>query len=71
MDLDSLMRGLGPIQDTMKKAEGERASAQFEGKAGGRELGIIPQMPASQIHKHVLQSRMASDESRQLAPTLL
>ena len=35
MDLDSLMRGLGPIQDTMKKAESERASARFEGKAGG------------------------------------
>ncbi len=35
MDLDSLMRGLGPIQDTMKKAESERATAQFDGKAGG------------------------------------
>jgi nucleoid-associated protein EbfC len=35
MDLDSLMRGLGPIQDTMKKAEAERAQAQFDGKAGG------------------------------------
>ncbi len=35
MDLDSLMRGLGPLQDTMKKAEGERAQAQFDGKAGG------------------------------------
>ena len=31
MDLDSLMRGLGPIQDTMKKAESERATAQFDG----------------------------------------
>lgn len=35
MDLDSLMRGLGPIQDTMKKAESERAAALFDGKAGG------------------------------------
>jgi nucleoid-associated protein EbfC len=35
MDLDSLMRGLGPIQDTMKKAEQERAEASFEGKASG------------------------------------
>jgi DNA-binding YbaB/EbfC family protein len=35
MDLDSLMRGLGPIQDTMKKAEQERADANFEGKASG------------------------------------
>ena len=40
MDLDSLMRGLGPIQDTMKKAESERASAQFEGKAGGGAVSI-------------------------------
>ena len=40
MDLDSLMRGLGPIQDTMKKAESERATASFEGKAGGGAVRI-------------------------------
>ncbi len=40
MDLDSLMRGLGPIQDTMKKAENERASTAFEGKAGGGAVTI-------------------------------
>jgi nucleoid-associated protein EbfC len=40
MDLDSLMRGLGPIQDTMKKAEQERAQARFEGKASGGAVVI-------------------------------
>jgi hypothetical protein len=40
MDLDSLMRGLGPIQDTMKKAEAERAAAQFDGKAGGGAVAV-------------------------------
>lgn len=35
MDLDSLMRGMAPIQDSMKKADAERAQAQFDGKAGG------------------------------------
>ncbi len=35
MDLDSLMRGMGPIQENMKKAEAERAQTQFDGKAGG------------------------------------
>ena len=40
MDLDSLIRGLGPIQDTMKKAETERAEARFEGKAGGGAVVI-------------------------------
>jgi DNA-binding YbaB/EbfC family protein len=40
MDLDSLMRGLGPIQDTMKKAEQERAEANFEGKASGGAVTV-------------------------------
>jgi hypothetical protein len=35
MDLDALMRGLGPLQDTMKKSEAERATVVFEGTAGG------------------------------------
>ena len=40
MDLDALMRGLGPIQDTMKKAEGERALVVFEGSAGGGAVKV-------------------------------
>ncbi len=40
MDLDNLMRSLGPIQDTMKKAEQERAEALFEGKASGGAVTI-------------------------------
>src|SRR4051812_40516998 len=39
MDLESLLRGLGPVQDTMKdslkKADAERARQVFEGSAGG------------------------------------
>ena len=40
MDLDNLMRGLGPIQETMQKAEQERAEASFAGKAGGGAVTI-------------------------------
>ncbi len=40
MDLDSLMRGLGPLQDTMKKSEAERASVTFEGSAGGGAVKV-------------------------------
>ena len=40
MDLDALMRGLGPIQDTMKKADGERAQVVFEGTAGGGAVKV-------------------------------
>lgn len=35
MDLDSLMRGFGPLQETLKKASSDRESASFTGSAGG------------------------------------
>ncbi|MBA2479648.1 MAG: YbaB/EbfC family nucleoid-associated protein [Planctomycetes bacterium] len=35
MDLDALMKNLGPLQDTLKKADAERANTVFEGRAGG------------------------------------
>jgi hypothetical protein len=35
MDLDALMRGLGPLQDTLKKAEQERSQIGFDGTSGG------------------------------------
>ncbi len=35
MDLSALMRGLGPLQDTLKKSEQERATVAFDGSSGG------------------------------------
>ncbi len=35
MDLDALMRGLGPLKDTLKKSEQERAAVAFDGSSGG------------------------------------
>jgi|GEM_PF-3568592 DNA-binding protein YbaB len=40
MDLDALMRGLGPLQDTLKKAESERAASAFDGSAGGGAVKV-------------------------------
>lgn len=40
MDLDALMRSLGPMQEAMKKAEAERRSASFAGSAGGGAVSV-------------------------------
>jgi DNA-binding YbaB/EbfC family protein len=40
MDLDALMRGLGPLQDTLKKAESERTTVAFDGSSGGGAVKI-------------------------------
>ena len=40
MDLDALMRGLGPLQDTLKKADAERSTVSFEGSAGGGAVTV-------------------------------
>lgn len=40
MDLEGLMRGLGPLQQSMKKAEGERTQVVFEGTAGGGAVTV-------------------------------
>ena len=40
MDLESLSRSLGPLQETMKKAEAERASASLVGSAGGGAVQV-------------------------------
>ncbi len=40
MDLDALSRSLGPLQEAMRKAEGERASAALVGSAGGGAVQV-------------------------------
>jgi DNA-binding YbaB/EbfC family protein len=40
MDLDALMRGFGPLQETLKKAESERSSVSFDGSAGGGAVTV-------------------------------
>src|SRR5689334_14623980 len=40
MDLDKMMRGLGPMQEAMRKADAERGAAVFEGKAGGGAVTV-------------------------------
>src|SRR4051812_12394165 len=40
MDMDSLMRSLGPVQESLKKADAERASTTIEGSAGGGAVTI-------------------------------
>jgi DNA-binding YbaB/EbfC family protein len=40
MDLESLMKTLGPMQEAMQKAEGERKSAAFTGSAGGGAVTV-------------------------------
>jgi len=40
MDLEGLMRGLGPLQQSMKKAESERSQVVFEGTAGGGAVTV-------------------------------
>lgn len=40
MDLDALMRMAAPLQQSMAKADAERAAAVFEGKAGGGAVTI-------------------------------
>lgn len=41
MDLASLMASMGPIQETMKKMEAERAEAVIEGRAGGGAVSVV------------------------------
>ena len=40
MDMDSLMRSLGPVQESLKKADAERAATTIEGTAGGGAVRI-------------------------------
>jgi DNA-binding YbaB/EbfC family protein len=40
MDLDAMAKAMGPMQQAMQKAESERASALFEGSAGGGAVKI-------------------------------
>jgi DNA-binding protein YbaB len=44
MDMDQLLRGLGPVQDSMKaamkKTDAERAAQVFEGSAGGGAVKV-------------------------------
>ena len=40
MDLDSLMKNLGPLQETLKKADAERSGTILEGSAGGGAVKI-------------------------------
>jgi DNA-binding YbaB/EbfC family protein len=40
MDIDSLMKGLGPLQDTMKKADAERGKVLLDGSAGGGAVKV-------------------------------
>jgi DNA-binding protein YbaB len=41
MDIDHLMNSFGPLQEAMKKADAERASAQITGSAGGGAVTIL------------------------------
>ena len=51
MDLDALMRGLGPLQDTLKKAESERAASAFKVRLQGNlsisKVSIAPAAAAA------------------------
>ncbi len=40
MDIDSLMKSFGPVQESMKKADAERAAATIEGSAGGGAVKV-------------------------------
>jgi nucleoid-associated protein EbfC len=40
MDLDALMKNLGPVQESLKKADAERATTAFEGTSGGGAVKV-------------------------------
>jgi nucleoid-associated protein EbfC len=40
MDLNSLMSSFGPLQESLKKSDAERANVVFEGSAGGGAVKI-------------------------------
>jgi len=40
MHLDDLMKSAAPMQDALKKADGERAQTHFEGSAGGGAVKV-------------------------------
>ena len=40
MDLDAIMRMAGPLQQSLAKADGERPTTIFEGKAGGGAVSV-------------------------------
>lgn len=40
MDLDALSRSLGPLQDTMRKADAERSTVALTGSAGGGAVKV-------------------------------
>ena len=40
MDLDALSRSLGPLQDTMRKADAERSTVSLTGSAGGGAVKV-------------------------------
>lgn len=40
MDLESLMRAAGPMADSLKQNDGDRAATVFEGRAGGGAVTV-------------------------------
>ncbi len=40
MDLDALMRGLGPLKESLNKADAERATQVFDGSSGGGAVKV-------------------------------
>ena len=40
MDLENLMKSLGPVQESMKKADAERAGTTIDGSAGGGAVTV-------------------------------
>ena len=40
MDLQMIAKSLGPLQESLKKAEAERAASSFDGSAGGGSVKI-------------------------------
>jgi DNA-binding YbaB/EbfC family protein len=41
MDLQDMMRALGPLQERMKKAEAEKAAVLITGSAGGGAVRVV------------------------------
>jgi nucleoid-associated protein EbfC len=40
MDINALMSGLGPLQESLKKNDADRANTTFEGTAGGGAVKV-------------------------------
>ena len=41
MDLDTLSRSLGPLQEALKKSDAERLAARLSGSAGGGAVRVV------------------------------